>query len=77
MTHLDTLVTFLQLLCPTLDVTRMSEDEKESRGRLSHHIISQSGANHIISLPLVKNLKCVRECLLNIWDFFMVLCNKN
>lgn len=42
MTHLDTLVTSLQPLCPALDVTQRTKRSRASRvkGRLSHHIIS-------------------------------------
>lgn len=55
MTHLDTLVTSVQL-CPVLDVTQRTKRSHASRVResLSHHVVSQSQINLTISPVLVR-----------------------
>lgn len=73
MTHLDTLVTFLQALSLVLYATQRTKRSHASRarGRLSQHIISLTEINQLISLPLVEVLGFAWESLLNVRHFFL------
>lgn len=76
-THLDTLVTSVQPVCPAPYVTQRTKKEpcKQSEEDLTHHIISKNEINHAISSVLVKIGGCLREHLLNI--FLIAHCHIN